>query len=158
MTESIVWHQLVGLVHPSHVRAVPVYHCWLLNFLHATWSKTASPPFGHHWVIMDGAQHQNIPLVLPLQCKHSLLHFDASHLTLLQLGFCHTLGHSSPVWTNCSTSSKSQLSERGEKCWTGVVVVTVQVVSLLLQSLDQLQHNRVSYTITLIKCGILSCR
>ena len=100
---------------------------------------------------MDGAEHIHRSLVYPFQRKHALLHFSACHLSLLQLGSSDFNGHSPPIHTDSPTSPEPKLAERREESWARVVVVRVDVVSLVLQPLNQLEHNSMGDTTAFIK-------
>ena len=100
---------------------------------------------------MDGAEHIHRSLVNPFQRKHALLYFSACHLSLLELGCGDFSGHSSPIRTDSPTSPEPKLTERREECWARVIVVRVDVVSLVLQPLNQLEHNSMGDTTAFVK-------
>ena len=47
--------------------------------------------------------------------------------------------------------TSSKCTEGGEKHWTGVIVVTVEVVSFVFQAFNQLQDNAVGDNISSVK-------
>ena len=70
------------MIHSPHMLIVVFDYLGFLNVLHSSLCSLWSPGLGYHAAVVVRAEHEDVPITLPLQCKDAIISGNADFFFL----------------------------------------------------------------------------